>query len=107
MKKRLKTDWIAKLNELPAESYSVNIEKWQDLTHVVFLPMYKESIEVLRSTFKNLSAADYPKEKLIIVLAVEERAGGKSQKDAQIIKREFEAFFSHFLIPPKNHEASC
>ena len=46
--------------------------------------MYNEPYEVVRDSFESLIKINYPKEKMIVVLATEERAGEKSgncQKD--------------------------
>ena len=85
MKKNLKTNWIEKLNDLP---------NWQDIHHLVILPMYKENIAIVRATFQSLVDAEYPKEKIIIVLAIEERAGKDAREVAKEIEKEFsEKFF--------------
>ncbi|NCO80466.1 hypothetical protein GW869_01690, partial [bacterium] len=51
-----------------------------------------------------LVISQYPKEKMVVVLATEERAGDLSQKIAEEIKREFSKKFFRFLITvhPKN-----
>ncbi len=91
MEKNLITDWTAKLNQLPAR-------KWQDIYHLIILPMYKEGIEIVKPTAQSLVEADYPKDKMIVVLATEERAGEVAQKVAKEIKKEFASKFPHFLV---------
>lgn len=91
MKKNLKINWLAKLNQLAGN-------EWKKIYHLVILPMYKEGIEIVRSSFQALSDSEYPKENLIVVLATEERAGESAQKVAKEIEREFSKKFFRFLI---------
>lgn len=97
MRENLKIDWLKKLDELPAKN-------WEEIYHLVILPMYKEGLEVVRPTFQALANSKYPLDKLIVVLAVEERVGEQAQKIAKAIKKEFNNKFFHFLITthPKN-----
>lgn len=88
MREHLATDWQKKLKVLP----------WQNIYHVVFLPFYKEDLALVRATFKALAAADYPKERLIVVLAKEKRAGAPAAEIAEAIQHEFgETFFKLFI----------
>ncbi len=89
MKKNLKTNWLEKLSNLP---------NWRNIYHLVILPMYREDIEIVRATFQSLVDSEYPKEKMIVVLATEERAGPEIQELAKKIKEEFERKFFQFLI---------
>ncbi|MFH1308531.1 MAG: hypothetical protein ABIH51_00790, partial [Patescibacteria group bacterium] len=81
MKKRLKANWMGKVKQQ---------KDWQKIHHLLVLPFYKEPAKVIRGTFQAIIDSDYPKDKMIIVLATEERAGEKAQEAAQIIKKEFE-----------------
>lgn len=89
MKKNLKIDWLAKLSQLP---------NWQNIYHLVILPMYREDIEIVRATLKSLADSEYPKDKLIIALAIEEKAGPEAQEVAEKIKQEFGKKFFQFLV---------
>ena len=97
MKKNLKTDWIEKLNQLPDG-------RWEEIYHLVILPFYKEGLDIVQATFENLSKVNYPKEKIIVVLATEERGGEEAQEVARQIKEKFEKEFFQLLITvhPKN-----
>lgn len=90
MKRNLKVDWLGRLNELKAG--------WRNVYHLVIFPAYKEDVEVLRHSFRALVDSSYPKEKMIVVLAIEERAGEKDKKTAEIISQEFKDRFYQFLI---------
>ncbi len=98
MKKNLKTNWLKKLDKLSPTSYKLQATSWHDIYHLVILPMYKENLEVIRSTFKALANSKYPLDKLIVVLATEERVGESAQKVAKEIQKEFGNRFFRFLI---------
>ncbi len=90
MKKNLKINW---LNELQKTNYP-----WQDLYHLIIFPMYKEPYEVVRESFLSLLNANYPKDKFIVVLAQEERAGEEAKNTGLKIEKEFGDKFFKFLI---------
>lgn len=72
----LKVDWLKKLKEVKDESITVpGVKSWQDITHLIFLPTYKEDEIVIGSTIDGLADNHYPKEKMIVVVAQEERSG--------------------------------
>ncbi|MDP2709060.1 MAG: glycosyltransferase family 2 protein [bacterium] len=88
MKKNLKIDWKKKCENLP----------WPEIVHLVIFPTYNESLEVIRPSFEALIKDGYPAEKMIVVLAVEEREGEPAKEKARAIEREFGGKFRHFLI---------
>jgi len=91
MRNNEKTDWISKLDELKGK-------KWRQIHHLVILPMYKEPMEIVRNSFLSLVNCDYPKEKMIVVLALEERATEHNKIIAEAIEKEFKNKFFKFLI---------
>lgn len=91
MKEHEKIDWISKLNEL-------KVKNWRDIYHLIILPMYKEPLEIVRDTFKAIINTDYPKDKMIVVLAAEERVKDYAIKATQEIEKEFGSKFFRFLI---------
>ncbi len=90
MQKNLDIDWYAQLRELN--------EPADDIRHLIILPMYNEPHEVVRESFARLAAVNYPKEKLLVVLALEERAGTEAQFVGEEIKKEFQNTFGKFLV---------
>ncbi len=99
MKQNKKIDWPDKLNGLNIFSKDLSINHWQEIYHLVVLPMYKEPYEVVRDSLKSLLATDYPKEKMIVFLAQEERAGSDFNNElAQKINQEFQNSFCRFSI---------
>lgn len=65
---------------------------------VILIPFIDESFEVLDSTFSALTASHYPKDKMIMLLASEERAGASAQKISAQIKEKYQNNFYKFFI---------
>lgn len=88
-KQAMKHDWFADLQKL---------ENWQRLHHLVFLPTYKEGVEIIRDTLRSIIATNYPKDKMIVVLAGEARDHASFQKNSAIIFHEFGKIFKKIII---------
>lgn len=98
MEENEKIDWLGKLNQLPATNYKLQIKSWHNIYHLIVIPMYEELIEIVRDSFNNLVNADYPKEKMIVILACEERVKEKAQPVAEAIEKEFKNKFFKFMV---------
>ena len=96
MKQNLKTDWYERLENM----------KWSHVMQMVVLPFYKEEYDVIKQTLEDLCKTKWPKDKMIIILAREERAGNESENVSQKIYKEYEHKFGHFLTTkhPKDIE---
>lgn len=77
---------------------------WSDIHHVVILPTYNESVEVLRSSLEALFKTDFPKDRMHIVVSFEERSGPAAQERARIVEHEFAQKFGTLIttIHPAN-----
>jgi cellulose synthase/poly-beta-1,6-N-acetylglucosamine synthase-like glycosyltransferase len=89
MKKNLKEDWLKKAKELNG---------FDQIYHLIILPFYKEGEEIVEGSLSALFNCQYPKEKMVIVLATEERAGNKAREIAEKIKKKFEKNFFRIFI---------
>ena len=89
MREHERIDWLERVKKF---------EHWRDYYHLVVVPMYKEPLRVIRESFLSLKNSDYPKDRMIVVLAVEERARNEVQKTAEVIKKEFGSEFFKFLV---------
>jgi len=92
MNAHVKIDWLSMANNLP---------NFKDLYHVIIIPEYHEPLHILERTLDNLTRQDFPKEKLIVVLATETKDPEALQTSA-ILKKEFGAKFGKFLITSHN-----
>ena len=97
VKENMKKDWLEELKKL--KEYSIkSISSWKDIYHVIILPTYKESEELIEESIENLIRSDYPKEKMIVVLAVEQRAGNNFEVQANKIAEKYQTSFFKFLV---------
>ncbi len=99
MKVNLKRNWLSELAITKPVSRELKDINWQDIYHLVILPMYREPLEVVRNSFLSLSKINYPLEKLIVVLATEERGGDVTALTAEEINKEFGPL--HQSSPPQ------
>ena len=71
-------------------------QDWRKLYHLIIFPVYKESPAVLRASLEALRQSHYPKEKMIVVMAFEER-NKQSKQNADILEAEFKRAFFGYL----------
>ena len=90
MKRNMKIDWMAKLEERQVAEKG---NDWRDIYHLVILPMYNEPYEVVRESFARLATAHYPKEKMIVVLALEGAGGRRGAGNRGAHQAEFKDIF--------------
>lgn len=88
-KRHMRVDWFSQLQAIP---------DWQRIYHLVFLPTYKESYEILRAAMQSLIAAEYPKDRLIVILGGEGRDHVNFAKSAARLTREFGSQFFKFIV---------
>ncbi|MDO8452029.1 MAG: glycosyltransferase family 2 protein [bacterium] len=88
MSAHMKVNWRTEAQVLP------NFDK---LHHVIVVPEYKEPLHVLRRTLENLKKTDFPHERMIVVLATEEK-DEDGPKTAALLSDEFKSSFGHFFI---------
>ncbi len=85
-----KEQWkkLPTLNELPKTP--------EEFFTVVLIPVYKEPYELLKETVEALKDSYFPKEKLIVVFAVEERGGEEIRKTVKRLQQEYKRYFADF-----------
>lgn len=70
---------------------------YSKVRHIIFIPTYKEPIEILQRTLLALKISEFPTSQIDIVLATEEREE-KAVKKAKQLQKEFKSIFGHFWI---------
>ncbi|EKD46169.1 MAG: hypothetical protein ACD_68C00123G0004 [uncultured bacterium] len=97
LKQNIKTNWLSKLDDDFRDT-------WRSLSHLLIMPTYNEDIGILKTSFAALVKSNYPLNKMMVVLAVEERAGEEALKRAAQIKNEYGNNFRQFeiIIHPKD-----
>ncbi len=105
MQRVVKVDWLEKVKELTEPRNTADMEaeprarrSWSEIYHLVILPMYNEPYAVVRESFESLAKIHYPKEKLLVVLALEEGGGDEVQRTGKRIQEEFGTTFGKFMI---------
>ncbi|OGN01061.1 MAG: hypothetical protein A3I26_02310 [Candidatus Yanofskybacteria bacterium RIFCSPLOWO2_02_FULL_43_10] len=95
LKKNLTINWIDELNKLKTADYKPQgLKSWQDIYHLVFLPIYKEDYSIIASTMESLLKTNYPKSKMIVVICWEARGG----KETREVVREAEKNYKNAFL---------
>jgi cellulose synthase/poly-beta-1,6-N-acetylglucosamine synthase-like glycosyltransferase len=59
-----KLDWLREVHQFP---------DWQQVRHLILITTYKEPLHTLQRTLRALAKQTYPKDKLLVILAFEQR----------------------------------
>ncbi len=70
----------------------------RDIYHLVFVATYTEDLETLRPSFQAIADSKYDHDRLIVVLATEERDRERAQANARVIRREFGKSFKRLIV---------
>jgi cellulose synthase/poly-beta-1,6-N-acetylglucosamine synthase-like glycosyltransferase len=99
LRRNLTVDWLSKMDEaaFPNQNFP-GAANWRDFYHLVILPFYNESADIIRSSLTSLRDSRYPGDRLIVVLAAEERAGEHGASVAKKMKEEFGGSFFKFIV---------
>ncbi|MBI4217374.1 MAG: glycosyltransferase family 2 protein [Parcubacteria group bacterium] len=89
MKIHEKEDWLGKLEQL---------KDWRNLYHLIIVPTYLEPYQIVRESMQSFVQAAYPKDRFMVVLAVEGRGGEEELRKAELLRKEFQDSFFRFLI---------
>lgn len=76
----------------------INKTDYEHLHHVVILPFYKEPVGVVEASLDSLTKVNYDREKIIVVLAGEEKGGEETRKTCEAMKEKFSSQFGHFEV---------
>lgn len=79
-------------------------KSWEDIYHVVIIATYKEEKDILAPTLESLTEIDFPLERMIVVLATEERDRERAEANAEYLTQKFAHRFGqfHHIMHPKN-----
>jgi len=87
-RKTVKTKWADKLDSVAC----------QNIHHVIFLPTYGEPYEIIQATLSSLRETTFPNDKMIIVLAGEERDQKNFRQNKEAMQKEFSGVFKDLLF---------
>ena len=88
----IKEDWLKICESLP-ESLG-----WRSIHQVVIMAVYNEAEAILRASIESLAASQYPGDRIIFVLTVEERGGAEVLAAAKRLQKDFAPKFEHFMV---------
>ncbi|MFH0952094.1 MAG: glycosyltransferase family 2 protein [Patescibacteria group bacterium] len=91
-RKAVKIDWLSRCLD---RKYG---DRFNEMYHLIIMPTYKESIEVIRHSFNYLAEVNYPKKRMIVVLACEESDQINAKNNAAIIEKEYRGIFNKLII---------
>lgn len=83
----LKVDWRSRCGEAADRIY-----------HAVILTTYLEPAEVIARSLESIALADYPRNRLVVVLATEGREGKPAKQKASYLRKRFRSRFADFLV---------
>jgi hypothetical protein len=106
MRRVMKINWLTEIRgEFPEGDMLVAADAahkirpiLSEIYHLVILPMYDEPYEVVRESFESLTRVNYDKKKLLVVLALEDKAGDAARDTGVKVEREYSASFGKFLV---------
>ena len=90
----LGVNWREKLHDLP----HVPARAEPHLIHMIMLPFYDESYELLKESISALALADWDPKGIILVIAGEERAGKEHHATAERLRAEYEDRFLEVIV---------
>ena len=96
MRENLKIDWVNRLASVEENSNLRGVAHG-DIYNLVILPAYKEPYAIVRGSLNAIFKSNYPKDKMIVVLATEARAGIHGVELARQAEAEFGNAFFKFI----------
>ncbi len=97
--------WKARISDLFLQKEMENLKKSNsfpplsaDIYHLVIVPAFKETLEVLEPGVKSYAEGSFPARQILIVLAVEGRANDEVKKAAEDLRLKYSAVFFDFLV---------
>ncbi len=76
---------------------SENLVSWEKVEHLIIIPTYKESVEVLSRGIDSILADEYPDNKKIIIMTFEERAGEEIHERINSLIKKYKGKFKDFI----------
>ena len=81
-----------------AASEDGNYPNPQNIYHAIIITMYNETLDVLEPTIESVLASTFPKERMIVTIAYEERGGEAGEKVAKALQKKYGKKFGYFLL---------
>lgn len=75
---------------------SEKVKKPSDILNVVIIATYNESLDVLQPTIESVLASDYDMQRIMLVIAYEERGGLTIETTVKTLESRYKTKFGHF-----------
>ena len=93
-----RNDFKSELFRLEGIDFQNRNLDFRKIYHLVILPTYKESFEVLDNSIRSIVNSDFPKDQIIFVLATEERDYDSALKNSSTLNERYGKDFFRFLV---------
>lgn len=87
MRHHLKIDWEKRLDSM----------RWDHVWQLIIIPFAREPCKIVEEAVENMLQSQWPKERMIVVLASEESAGEEAKIISERIRQRYENQFGVFL----------
>ncbi len=89
---------------LKLRKFGKDVPPWRSLYHLVVVPTYNEKLHILIPSMEALIKSKYPLDRVIFVLATEERALARAKLNIKALEKRYANKFFKFIptIHPKN-----
>jgi hypothetical protein len=91
----MRVDWLEKCKATVANELVMD---WKKIYHVVIFATYKEEIDTLIPSLQAVVDSDFPKNRIILVLATERRDQEHARRVAAVLKEKFQNKFFQFIV---------
>lgn len=95
-RRRQKKDLKEELLRLDQIDFSQRLNDWRQVYHLVLLPTYGESLELLTQSVQSIARADFQQKQIFFVLATEERDYEQALRVSRILKEKYQNVFYRF-----------
>ncbi|MBI5144074.1 MAG: glycosyltransferase family 2 protein [Candidatus Omnitrophica bacterium] len=94
LEKEKKRDWLKESKGLAR----INGLEYDNTYQAVLFPVYNEGLDVLIPSIEALNNSHYPKDRMVVILSVEERGGVDPWESALFLKDRYKRNFYEFLV---------
>ena len=95
LKHDMRIDWQEKCKNLKKDEAFLG---WQEIYHAIIFATYKEEVETLIPSLQSIADSDFPKNRIILILATEKRDLERARRNAKILEKKFGDKFFKFLV---------
>ncbi len=95
LKHDMRVDWLERCRNLKDDP--INLD-WRKIYHAVIFATYKEEVNTLIYSIQSVLEGNFPKNRVIIVLATEKRDQKHAEEVAEILEKKFGDKFYKFIV---------